>query len=154
MKYYCYTGDIKKLIPNGWIFQKLYARNYKTYRKGKIIMFVISKMAIEITNLDEDAHILLIKFILDNKNKPESFWQSKSSVDIPLFKNSKFPCWVVQKGEVMSRQQAVANKSRWFKAYESNESIGYLEDGFRIRYSLVKDILELNKTSKLVLQKV
>lgn len=28
-----YIGDFKDLIPKDWIFQKLYARNYRTYRK-------------------------------------------------------------------------------------------------------------------------
>jgi hypothetical protein len=32
-RYIKFTGDFKDLIPNGWTFQKLFARNYRQYHK-------------------------------------------------------------------------------------------------------------------------
>lgn len=71
---YAYTGDVKKLKPNGWTFQKLYARNYKTYHNGNIIMYVVSKMVLEIDNVSRFHQEALIDFILEHGDKPKSFW--------------------------------------------------------------------------------
>jgi hypothetical protein len=136
---YRYTGDIKKLKPNGWTFQKLYARNYKSYRKNGIWMFVISKMRLEIDNIKTSDQGKVVKFILDNMNQPDSFWQETS----PFFEDTLFPSWAIQKGEVMSRKQANKNKRDWFLAFEKDESIPYLEDGEPIRFKWVQTIKEL-----------
>lgn len=154
MKNYCYTGDIKKLIPAGWIFQKLYASNYKTYRKNKFIMYVTTKMCIEIVNIDYDNQVAVIKFILDNIDKPKSFWEAKPSIVHPLFKNSTFPNWVIQDGVIYSRKEAVKNKAKWYKKFEEDESIEYLEDGERISYQMVLDIIELKKLGNVELCKL
>ncbi len=34
-----YTGDLKSLLPSGWRFQKLYAKNYRAYMKDDMIIW-------------------------------------------------------------------------------------------------------------------
>lgn len=34
-----YTGDWKSLLPSGWRFQKLYAKNYRAYMKDDMIIW-------------------------------------------------------------------------------------------------------------------
>jgi hypothetical protein len=34
-----YTGDFKSLIPSGWRFQKLYAKNYRAYMKDDMLIW-------------------------------------------------------------------------------------------------------------------
>lgn len=34
-----YTGDFKSLLPAGWRFQKLYAKNYRAYMKDDMIIW-------------------------------------------------------------------------------------------------------------------
>jgi len=143
MESYCYTGDIKKLKPNGWIFQKLYARNYKTYRKDNIIMYVVSNMRIEIDNIKAKYQPKVIEFIIDNIDKPDSFWQSKS--EIPIFKDTLFANWVLQDGEIITRKQANINKRDWHLAWEKDNDIEYLEDGTRLGIELINSIKELIK---------
>ena len=153
MKAYHFTGDIKKLIPNGWTFQKLYANNYKTYNKNDIIMFVISKMLIEITNVEQKYQANIIKFILDNKNKPNSFWQSKSKNNI-LFGDTLFSNWVLQSGIIMRDIEAIKNKVQWLCEFQKDNSITYLEDGYKINFNLVQDIIQLDSIKPLELLKV
>jgi len=143
MNFYCYDGDIKKLIPAGWLFQKLYASNYKSYRKGDIYLFVVTKMAIEISNVKAEYQVALIDFILDHKNEPESFWHSTR--ENSFFKDSLFANWILQDGVVISDIEAMKKKAEWFRDYEKDDSIPYLEDGYRIEYELVEAILELNE---------
>lgn len=81
MQFYAYVGDVKKLKTIGYEFQKLYASNYKSYSKNKIIMFVISKMVIEISNQDSEARFKIIDFILKNKKQPKSFWAEDRIID-------------------------------------------------------------------------
>ena len=76
MKQYAYTGDVKLLKDIGYTFQKLFARNYKSYHKEDIFMFVISKMILEIENLKRIHQVRVIDFILANRDKPKSFWVS------------------------------------------------------------------------------
>jgi hypothetical protein len=148
MKLYCYDGDVKKLIPAGWKFQKLYASNYKSYSKNNIIMFVVGGMVIEIDNIDHKYQADLIDFILDHKDEDESFWHSKR--DNSFFKDTFFANWVVQNGVVLHHTEATYNKIKWYNALENNEDVPYLEDGYPIRYDFVKTILELDSLGKLV----
>lgn len=141
MALYRYTGEIKKLKPNGWTFQKLYARNYKTYRKNGIWMYVISKMVLEIDNIKNKDQVTVVKFILRNLDKPYSFWQQPSPH--PLFKNTLFPSWAIQSGRIMTRLQANLNKRNWFLRFEKDNDIPYLEDGEYIRLKWVETIKEL-----------
>jgi hypothetical protein len=136
MNLYCYTGDVKKLIPNGWIFQKLFARNYKTYRKDGIIMYVISKMCLEPDNIKQEYQPKLIEFILENIDEPDSFWQEK-------YVFGHVASWVIQKGKIIKRCQAVKNKTKWYLQWEKDNNIPYLEDGERIRIKWVYAIKEL-----------
>lgn len=143
MKYYCYVGDIKKLIPAGFTFQKLYASNYKAYHKDNIFMFVVSKMILEISNVRSEHQTALIGFILKHKDKPESFWHSKR--ENSFFKDTLFANWVLQDGVIMTECDVIKIKVEWFKEFEKCETIDCLEDGFQIRYELVKDVLKLNE---------
>jgi len=139
MQYYCYIGHRKKLKPNGWTFQKLYARNYHTYYKDGIIMYVVSKMCIELDNIKAKHQRKVIKFILENINKPDLFWQEKSA----FFKDTLFPSWVIQNGEITSKHQSIINKRDWHLAWEIDNNIEYLEDGIPIRFAWVNAIKEL-----------
>jgi hypothetical protein len=139
MQYYCYIGDRKKLKPNGWEFQKLYARNYHTYHKDGIIMYVVSKMCLELDNIKVKYQRKVIEFILKNIDKPDSFWQEKSF----FFKDTMVSSWIIQDGEIMSRGQALINKRDWHLAWEKDNNIPYLEDGVFITIEWVKIIKEL-----------
>lgn len=76
MEQYAYTGDVKLLKGIGYTFQKLYARNYKSYHKDDNFMFVASKMVLEIGNVKAKHQVAYIGFILANKDKPKEFWVS------------------------------------------------------------------------------
>lgn len=129
---YRYLGDIKKLIPAGYRFQKLFARDYKSYCKGPIIMFVISKMELEIDNLPHADQKMTIDFILENKDKPEDFWQVPSTYTA-IFGDGKFAVWSVIDGVIYNKETKYATK---------DEDIMF-RDGFRIDYSFVLQVLEL-----------
>lgn len=73
---YAYTGDVKKLKTIGFTFQKLYAANYKTYMNNYMIMYVISKMVLEIDRVNPKHQAAYVAFILENKDKPKEFWVS------------------------------------------------------------------------------
>jgi len=138
-QYYCYVGDIKKLIFNGWKFQKLYARNYKTYRKNGIIMYVVSKMRLEFDNVSGEYQKDLVAFILEHLNEPESFWIEPSV----FFNDIMFPTWVIQKGKIITKIQSILNKRDWHLAWEKDHNIPYLEDGEPIRLKWIQAIKEL-----------
>lgn len=74
LKQYAYTGDVKKLKTIGFTFQKLYAYNYKTYMNDHMIMYVVSKMAVELNRVHPEHQATFIAFILENKDKPKEFW--------------------------------------------------------------------------------
>jgi hypothetical protein len=149
MKQYCYKGDVKKLIPNGWKFQKLFASNYKSYRKNGIYMFVVSRMCLEINELKYTLQPLAIKFILDNIDKPFDFWESKSR--LAIFGDSTFPNWALQSGKIITAKAAVTNKVKHLLAWEKDNTIEYLEDGFRIDYNLVSTIKNLTEMGDIIL---
>lgn len=138
--FYRYTGDIKNLKPNLWTFQKLYANNYKSYRKNGIWMFVASKMRLEIDNIKSIDQVKVVGFILENMDKSDSFWQEPST----FFPSSMIPIWVVQCGKIIPRIQAIKNKADWYRKFEKDSTIPYLEDGEFIRLKWVKTIKELD----------
>jgi len=149
---YCYTDDVKKLIPSGWKFQKLYASNYKTYKKGEVIMFVRGGMIIEIDNVSHEVQADLIDFILNHKDEPESFWHSTRKHS--FFKDSLFANWVIQNDKIMSDREAMDNKMKWYKEVEKGNNPEYLSDGHRITYELVQTILELNNLGDIVKKEI
>jgi hypothetical protein len=149
MEYYCYIGDIKKLIPAGFTFQKLYASNYKAYHKDNIFMFVVSKMILEISDIKSEYQTTLIKFILDHKDKPESFWHSTRKHS--FFKDILFANWVIYDGKVMAEYDYTENK---YKDLYNIENLDSINDGFQIQYELVKDILKLNEIGGVELREV
>lgn len=136
MKQYCYTGDIKKLIPNGWKFQMLYASNYKSYHKNDIFMFVITKMALEISNLNFENQVMLIDFIINNFDKPRDFWITQGVL-------REVPAYVIQSNKLITWREAISNKAEWHRKFDKDENIEYLEDGFYIKYRLIEDIKQL-----------
>ncbi len=86
--YYAFTGDVKDLKTIGYTFQKLYARNYKTYSKDRLIMYVTSKMILELNDVKSKNRTKFIEFILKNKTQPKEFWVQDEDITI----NPKFPC--------------------------------------------------------------
>ncbi len=73
--YLKFTIDIKKLKGLGYTFQKLYARNYKTYRKdigkgGRTIWLWVLERRIEIDDWFSDTGAIL-EFYKKNRNHPE-----------------------------------------------------------------------------------
>ena len=155
MEMYRYTGDIKKLIPSGWKFQKLYANDYKTYTKDDIIMFVVSKMVLEISNIKNRTgeQKALIDFILLNKDQPDSFWESPytSPAMIKLFGHGTRPNFVVHTGKVRTYEEVMRMKAEFFKEYDKDESTPYVPDGVLIDLELVKSIIELDNLGGLEL---
>lgn len=124
MEIYAFGGDVKELKKIGYKFQKAYAKNYKTYCKDDIIMYVVSKMAIEITNLDDELQKTLIGFILENKEKEKSFWVEDRVIDlkVPLpYKDA--PLWAMSKfGKIMSMKDwyegSIAFMKKWSKTID------------------------------------
>ena len=45
-----FTGDFKQLIPMGFTFHKLFARNYKVYEKNKVWIWVAHGGYVEIAD--------------------------------------------------------------------------------------------------------
>jgi len=96
MKKYAFTGDIKLLKNIGYKFQKLYARNYKTYSNERIIMYVTSKMAVELDDVRANIRTPFIQFILDNKNKPKDFWLHDVTYGAPFNETfTDMSTWVI-----------------------------------------------------------
>ena len=141
MKAYCFTGDVKTLIPAGWKFQKLYARNYKSYRKCGVFMFVVSKMILEIDWAQGNDQITIIDFILKNKDKSEDFWQSFS--DMPIFKTTKFANWCIMDGEIITAKEASSRYVDYMVAFSKDDTIPYTKEGKRIEWELVQLVLDL-----------
>jgi len=171
MKFYKYTGDIKKLKDIGYNFEKIYARSYKSYTKGKIWMFVSNDMIIEITNLDVEFHKSFIGFILDNKDKAKDFWVEDIEHSKMSFKD--IPKWIITKnGNTMSKNEW-RDKNRIFmkkcvlplindkegiysedykdSMFDSFEDEEYMGDPYTFRMDILSQILELNKLHPLEL---
>ena len=69
-----YLGKLKDLIPKGWIFQKLYARNYRTYRKefiGDTLWLWQKDRNLEINDFYSHSAWLLNKIITGEYKKWE-----------------------------------------------------------------------------------
>lgn len=138
-KLYRYTGDVKLLKPAGYTFHKLYAMNYKAYNLNDVWLFVKGGLVIEIDGLKLEHWNKVIKFILDNKEKPIKFWQ-----DIPetgYFKNTIFPQFRVIDGEIYSKSEKI-------KKGKTDEDFRF-KDGFPLKPEFVKQIIELNKLGTL-----
>jgi len=144
MGYYHYIGDTESLINNGWKYQKLYAGEYESYMKGDVIMFISNDMVIEIDDIHPEIQPDVIEFILDNRHQPEYFWQSTLKNN-SIFKDTKFACWLVQNGKIVTRPEAMKNKITWMKKAARGTICDPVEDGHSISYDLVKTILELRK---------
>lgn len=60
-----FTGDFKKLIPMGYRFTKVYARNYICYQKDKVYIWKKGK-DVEILDLYSSGSHLVLQFLIDN----------------------------------------------------------------------------------------
>lgn len=58
-----FTGSVKNLIPMGYVFNKLWARNYKAYIKHGIIIWIAGKSIgikdLSLTNSAKIAHLIV-----------------------------------------------------------------------------------------------
>lgn len=88
---YAFTGDVKKLKPAGWTFQKLYAANYKCYHQDSIFMYVKTQMVLEVTNVYPHHQAALIAFIIENADQPDEFWTRTK--DMGKFGTMTNPAW-------------------------------------------------------------
>ena len=142
---YRYIGDIKKLIPNGWVFHKLFANNYKVYNKNNIWMYVISKMRIEIDNITSNE--IVIDFILENKSKPDSFWTNNNYNT--LLGNYTTPLWTLFEGKIISTKE-LREKKREMRKKENPDSCPITLVSFEIFLPLVNTILELQNLGGII----
>ena len=78
---YAYTGDVKRLIPMGYTFQKLFAGNHRAYHNDDLFMYVICKMVLEITNVEHKNQAALVGFIIDNIDQPDTFWEKDRYIE-------------------------------------------------------------------------
>lgn len=106
MESYAYTGDVKKLKSIGYMFQKLYAMNYKSYHKDEIFMFVTTKMAIEYGTLAHSLQAKFIEFILTHKDKPKEFWVSDKPCGKLVFNDMANYCLTMHGNVVTDEERA------------------------------------------------
>ncbi len=174
MKQYVYNGDVKLLKNIDNKFQKLYARNYKSYSKNNIIMYVISKMALEFNNVNYKSQATFIDFILKNQNQPKEFWVK--DIDYGgkhgLFKD--FPIWyITKKGNIVHKDRKDDEKMKIYNEtselskkvkeglmtkeerteiikgwYETKE---FMNDAYMIDFDDINQIIELNNLHPLEL---
>lgn len=178
MKYYAYTGDVKKLKALDYKFQKLYASNYKTYSKDRLIMYVTSKMILELDDVKSKNRTKFIEFILKNKHQPKEFWVR----DEDLTMNPKHPImyrdapiwFLTQWGNIMTSDDFYDNRAPlWAKQSKlredeeagiiSNEDVKnayakfredeeFYFDASEFSLDLVKQIIELDNLHPLELR--
>ena len=142
---YRYSGDVKKLIPNGWEFHKLYANNYKVYNKENIWMFVISKMRIEIDNIVSNE--IVIDFILENKSKPDNFWTNNNYNT--LLGNYTTPLWTMFEEKILSTKE-MRDKRQEMRKEENSDSCPITLISFEVFLPLVNTILELQNLGGII----
>lgn len=72
-----FIGDWRKLIPLGYKFQRLYARNYICYSKGQIdnrIWIWKKGKDIELSGVNNKDTCLIMKYLIDNNFKsPDNY---------------------------------------------------------------------------------
>jgi hypothetical protein len=147
--YYKYTGDPKMLKHIGFKFHKLYANNYKAYNLKNIWLFVKGGYVIEIDNINHEHWYTVIKFILDNKNKPVSFWSR--SCKSKLFQGSTMPEHRIIDGIIYNYDEKIEKNRKIYEELKKNpdsDIILELKDGVAIDFDLVTNILLLEKFGK------
>jgi len=163
---YCFTGKVGELKNIGYKFEKLYAANHKSYIKENIFMFVVSKMSIEIKNFEFDFQVELISFILKNKNKNKSFWVENRVINTnPPMPYQDAPIWVMTRyGNIINHKEYTKGRADYMQKFKKILDLGnsltekemsekldkldeteFAREGFMIKYTLVKQILELNE---------
>lgn len=137
MEAHYYTGTIDDLKKLGYKFHKLYARNYKAYNLGNIWLFVKGGFVVEFNSLEAESkyHFNLIQFILDNKDKSETFWYKMS--EHPLLKGYKSPNFIMYQGEFYTEKEGLQKFGRDEWCFASKKMPVFFE--------LVQQILALNE---------
>jgi len=170
---YSYTGDVKKLKSLGYEFKKLFASNHKSYSLNNIAMFVISKMGIEISNLDDEYQETFVKFIIDNKDQDSSFWFEDRMVGELRYDNA--PKWYFTgKGNIVSKDDFFSLKRKFMNVikdinkktedencelssnevetlFEEAEKMEGASEGYRFKIDLVSQIIALDNLNPLEL---
>lgn len=148
MLVYKFVGKRKKLIPNGWKFHKLYARNYQCYNKNDIWLFVINKMIVEINNIPMNDQHKVISFILDNSDKGNDFWTYLMSEHMQRIfgKNSRIDKYRLIKGMILDDQQRTVLAKFYYDKEELPPS------GVSISSELIDTIIRLNTIGSLQTQ--
>ena len=98
-----FTGDFKQLIPMGFKFHKLYARNYKVYEKNKIWIWVAHGGYVEIDDFyNLSGYIMQAIF---NKTFPV-YEEDKIMMGRIFFKKGdRKPCMINRKiGKIIERR--------------------------------------------------
>jgi len=74
--HYSFTGDRKTLLKNGWKMNRHEGISYSRddINKYGFFMYSAGGMEIEMGRFCPYKHSQIIEFILDNKDKPDSFW--------------------------------------------------------------------------------
>lgn len=96
-----FIGKFKDLIPMGYSFHKLYARNYRVYSKNQIWIWVAGK-TVEIKDLSIANSFKIAKLIIDNKYPVYDEYTNYGPI---LFKKGEPKCVILdtKTGEVVIR---------------------------------------------------
>ena len=166
MQVYAYTGDVKFLKDIGYKFQKLYAKNHKTYIKDKLFLFVIEGMIIEYSRLDLDIQKVVIDFILKNKDKNEEFWMSQGRfgkygnycvsrfgnlMTLSEYTKKRMTYYKDMKIFMENEKSEEYSKDELDKMFEVIDAKEFSRDPYYIDMKFIKLILELNKMHPLAL---
>lgn len=105
-----FTGDFKKLIPMGFTFHKLFARNYRVYEKNKVWVWVAQGGYVEISDhYNNSVHIA--KKILDGTYPVH---EEDRDYGIFVMKKGKPKACVInrQTGEIMETRNYIRSLKR------------------------------------------
>ena len=159
MQLYAYTGELTLLKGIGYRFQKLYAKNHKTYIKDKMFLFVIEGMVLEYSRIDDEIQKITIDFILKNKDENKDFWMSQGK-----FGSSAKYC-VTRFGNLMLRSDYTKNRVTYYddmndfidkessgkyskddidKIYETIDAKEFSRDPYYIDIKFINLVIELN----------
>lgn len=86
-----FVGKFKDLIPIGFSFHKLYARNYKVYTKNSVWIWV-SRRVVEIKDLNEVNSYKVASLII---NKKYPVYEKDTDYKIISFKKGEPKCTIL-----------------------------------------------------------
>jgi hypothetical protein len=142
-----FIGKFKDLIPMGYSFHKLYARNYRVYTKNQIWIWVAGK-TISIKDLGTEHSFKIAKLIIDNKYP---VYNEDKDYKIIFFKKGEPKCVMLDEktGEVEIRREFT--KSDKFN-YDKIPQYDY--DRYReliLNMDILESIKELHKNNMITL---